>query len=71
VVHLVTCSNLRDSDTKFVTVIESATSESLKYVVKVDIAGAPVSNIYIISVVHTTAMVMLLPMISPFKTNAR
>lgn len=39
--HLVTCSNFRDLDTKFVTVIESATSDSLEYVVKVEITRAP------------------------------
>ena len=40
-VNFVTCSNSRDLDTKFVTVIESATSESLEYVVEVEITRAP------------------------------
>lgn len=39
--HLVTCSNFRELNTKFVTVIESATSDSLKNVVKVEITRAP------------------------------
>jgi hypothetical protein len=41
VINLVTCSNFKDLDTKFVTAIESATSDSLEYVVKVEITRAP------------------------------